>query len=129
MPFCQYLEHISIKTPYIRGKQFKEITEIPIVHSSKNVYSHKQSEVSRLKHGELLLLLQIHIERKRVGCCPRIPFCGISSLFFLVYNIYSHTRSRLADRLNYTFQTFTTQCNFIFLSNLSFCTCRYFSYW
>lgn len=33
-PFCQYLEYISIKAPYIRGKQLKEMIDIPVIHST-----------------------------------------------------------------------------------------------
>jgi len=32
--FCQYLEYISIKAPYIRGKQLKEMIDVPIIHST-----------------------------------------------------------------------------------------------
>ena len=31
-PFCQYLEFITLKTPYIYKKQKREIIKIPIIH-------------------------------------------------------------------------------------------------
>jgi len=37
-PFYQYLEYILIKALYIRGKQLKEIIDIPILHSSQTIY-------------------------------------------------------------------------------------------
>ncbi len=74
-PFCQYLEYISIKAPYIRGKQMKEIIDIPIIHSSETFYSKKQSELLKLKRGEIIGIVCRKIRHVLVNLEPgrKIP--------------------------------------------------------
>ena len=75
VPFFQYLEYISIKAPYIRGKQLKEMIDIPIIHFTETIYSKKQSELHKLKRGEIIGLICRKMRRVLVNLEPgkKIP--------------------------------------------------------